>query len=429
MSNQSKPDVSAFIGRTNHRNIRLKFGIRKADRRYHMFLIGQTGTGKTSLLENLIVQDMTNGEGVAVLDPHGDLVERLIKQIPEHRQKDLIFFDVPDPECPFGFNPLESVPPSKRALAASEMIEAFKKIWEKTWGPRMEHILRNCLLTLLEQPKATLADINKLFRDDSFLQKCLTNVTNPEVRDFWMKEFANFSFKFRSEIVQPIQNKVGAFLSDPTLYRVLTQSERTFDIRKALDEGRIVLVNLAKGKLGGDNASLLGALLVSRIGLGALSRADQPEEARRDFYLYIDEFQNFTTLSMVNILSELRKYRLNMVIANQYLDQLEPEIKDAVLGNVGNIISFRVGLNDAKVLEKVFSPEFSQTDLVNLSNHSVYLRLMIDGSVSKPFSAETLPPKIFGLQAIARFTSLCARFWGWARRRKGHHRESLSNSV
>lgn len=427
MPSESNQDI-LFIGRTNFRNQRLKFGIMKKDRLYHTYVIGQTGTGKTSLMQNMIVQDIANGEGVAVLDPHGDLAETLIRWIPSHRQQDVIYFNVPDPTCPYGFNPLESVPLSRRALAASEMIEAFKKIWEKTWGPRMEHILRNCLLTLLEQPNASLADINRLFRDDAFLRQALMHVTNPEVRDFWHKEFAGFSFKFRSEIIQPIQNKVGAFLSDPTLYRVLTQSKHTFDIRKAMDEGRIVLVNLAKGKLGSDNSSLLGALLVSRIGLAALSRADMPEENRKDFYLYLDEFQNFTTLSTVNILSELRKYHLNLTIANQYLDQLETEISDAILGNVGNIISFRVGFSDAKILEKVFYPVFAQEDFMNLPNHSIYVRLIIDGTVAKPFSADTLPPPGVLLTLAWLSRSILIRFISSFRRFRRRRRER-SNLV
>ena len=402
MASGKSSDPILFLGKTNFRTSGLKFGIHKADRRYHTYIVGQTGTGKTSLLESLIVQDIEHGEGVAVLDPHGDLIARFLRQVPARRQADLINFNVPDPSCAYGFNPLESVPPHRRDLAASEMIEALKKIWEKTWGPRMENILRNSLLLLLDQPQATLADINKLFRDDSFLKQALTHCANPEVRGFWFQDYARWTTKQRAEYLQPVQNKLAAFLSNPTLYRVFTQPRSSLDIRSAIDSGKIVLVNLSKGLLGGDNSSVLGALLVSRIGLAALSRADQTEESRRDFYLYLDEFQNFTTLSMVNILSELRKYRLSLTIAHQYLDQLEPEIRDAILGNVGNLIAFRVGFNDARILEKVFSPVFDAGDLLNLPNHSIYVRLMINGVVSKPFSADTLPPKMFGLQTWMR---------------------------
>ncbi len=415
MTSESQNEV-LFLGHVDFRGKGQKFGIRRPDRRYHTYLLGQTGTGKTSLMESMIVQDIANGDGVAVLDPHGDLVERLVRQIPEKRKADLIYFNVADPACPFGFNPLDPVPASRRSLASSELIEAFKKIWGKTWGPRMEHILRNCLLTLLDQPKASLADINKLFRDDSFRQQALTYVTNPEVRDFWLKEFGSWSFKFRSEIVQPIQNKVGAFLADPNLYRVLTKTQKTFDIRKVMDEGKILFVNVAKGKLGGDNSAVLGALLVSRVGLAALSRADQPEESRRDFYLYLDEFQNFTTLSTVNILSELRKYRLNLIIANQYLNQLEEEIQDAILGNVGNIVAFRVGMNDARVLEKVFYPKFGFSDLMNLSNYEAYFRVMVHGVMEKSFSGKTLPPaRLTGsrFRLTAPLASLISQAFRW----------------
>lgn len=378
------------LGVTSFRNEHKPFGIKKLDRRHHMYILGKTGTGKSTLLENMIHQDIWHNEGLAVFDPHGDFVEHIRERLPAKRKEDLVYLNVPDPYCPYGFNPLESVSLEKRPLAASGMLEAFKKIWDKTWGPRLEHILRNTLLTLLDQPQATLADVRRLYFDESFRRQAVARVTNPQVRDFWLKEYASYMPRYRTESIAPILNKIGAFLADPVLFRLLT-NKRSINMREVMDEGKVLLVNLSKGKIGGDSSTLLGALLVSRIGLSALSRADVPEEARRDFYLYLDEFQNFTTLSMTSMLSELRKYRLNIIAANQYLGQIEPEVREAILGNVGTLICFRIGLIDAKIIEKEFFPEFNEYDLINLHNFNAYIKLMIDGKGGKPFSAETLP--------------------------------------
>ncbi|MCI0526401.1 MAG: type IV secretory system conjugative DNA transfer family protein, partial [Nitrospira sp.] len=304
---------------------------------------------------------------------------------------DLIYFNVPDNDKILGFNPLESVPLKKRALAASGLLEVFKKLWADSWGPRLEHILRNALLALFDQPEATLADVLRLLTDVPFRKNVIANVANPQVRNFWLREYENYPARFRIEAIAPIQNKVGAFLADPHLYRILTQPKSTFDLRKVMDEGRILLVNLAKGKIGGDTAYLLGALLVTGIGLAAFSRAEMREKERRDFFLYLDEFQNFTTLSLASMLSELRKYNTSLVLSHQFLSQLDPQILDSILGNVGTMIAFRLGLNDAEVIEKEFYPVFSAKDLVRLPNYHIYLKLMVDGVVSEPFSAETLP--------------------------------------
>lgn len=379
------------LGVTSFRNEHKPFGIKKLDRRHHMYIIGKTGTGKSTLLENMIQQDVWHNEGLAVFDPHGDFVEHIRERMPAKRRDDLIYLNVPDPYCMYGFNPLEAVSPEKRPLAVSGILEAFKKIWDKTWGPRLEHILRNTLLVLLDQPHATLADVRRLYFDEAFRRDALTRVTNPQVRDFWLKEYASYMPRYRSESIAPILNKIGAFLADPILYRLLTQAKHPINLREVIDERKVLLVNLAKGKIGGDSSTLLGALLVSRLGLAALSRADVPEDKRRDFYLYLDEFQNFTTLSMTGMLSELRKYRLNIIAANQYLGQIEPEVREAILGNVGTIICFRIGLIDAKIMEKEFYPEFNEYDLINLHNFNVYIKLMIDGKGGKPFSAETFP--------------------------------------
>ena len=377
-----------YFAQTNFRNEAKPFGIKKADRRSHMYVIGKTGTGKSTLLETLIRQDIVNGEGLALLDPHGDLVEKVLRAVPDKNKGDLIYFNVPD--NPLGFNPLEKVAPEKRTLAAAGLLDAFKKIWADSWGPRLEHILRNAFLALLDQPEATLADVLRLLDDLTFRREICSRVYNSQVRDFWLREYENYPIRLRAEAIAPIQNKVGAFLTDPVLNRILTQKRSDFDLRHVMDEGKILLVNLAKGKIGADASSLLGALLVTKIGLAGLSRADVPEETRRDFYLYLDEFQNLATLSLANMLSELRKYRVNMVLSHQYLSQLDPQVKDAILGNTGTIISFRLGLTDAEMLAGEFYPFFSARDLINLPNYHIYLRLMIDGVVSQPFSAGTL---------------------------------------
>ncbi|HZS09332.1 MAG TPA: type IV secretion system DNA-binding domain-containing protein [Blastocatellia bacterium] len=391
MDPTSPHDIS-FIGETDFREERVRFGIRQADRRLHTYVIGATGTGKSTLLENLIRQDLGAGRGLALLDPHGDLIEKVLRHVPAARQSDLIHFNVPDAGQSLGFNPLAAVHPSNRTLAAAGLLEVFRKLWPDFWGPRLEHILRNALLVLLDQPQATLADVLRLFDDREFRRRAAGETLNPQVREFWLREYEQYPARFRIEAIAPIQNKVGAFLADPVLYRILTRRESAFRLRQVMDEGKILLVNLAKGRLGEDASSLLGSLIVSRLGLAALSRAGLPEEERRDFFLYVDEFEHFVTLSLSNILSEARKYRLSLVLAHQYLSQLDPRIRDAVLGNVGTVIAFRVGVNDAEVLEKEFRPEFTAADLVSRPNYHVCLRLVIDGEISRPFSARTLGP-------------------------------------
>jgi hypothetical protein len=383
-------DRITLIGRTNFRNQRRLFGIRQADRRAHMYIIGKTGTGKTTLLETMVRQDIDAGRGLALFDPHGDLVERILAWMPEKRKADLIYFNVPDPSRPLAFNPLESLPPAKRALAASGMLEVFKKIWADSWGPRSEHILRNALLALFDQPEAALADILRLLDDAGFRRTAASRVHNAQVRGFWLREYESYPVRFRAEVVAPIQNKVGAFLTDPILQNILNQPKSAFDLRRVMDDGCLLLVNLAKGKIGEDAAALLGALLVSRIGLAGLSRADMPEIDRRDFCLYLDEFHSFTTLSVANMMSELRKYHCCLALSHQYLSQLDLQVRDAILGNVGTIISFRLGLADAEILAKEFYPTFAAVDLISLPNYEIYLKLMVNGAVSSPFSATTI---------------------------------------
>jgi Helicase HerA, central domain/TraM recognition site of TraD and TraG len=379
-----------LIGRTNFRNQHKAFGIRQADRRTHMYIIGKTGTGKSTLLETMIRQDIEAGRGLAVFDPHGDLVERVAALVQEKRKDDLVYFNVPDAAHPLGFNPLDSVPIPKRAVTAAGMLEVFKKIWAESWGPRLEHILRNALLALLDQPVATLADILRLMDEPGFRRVAASRVRNAQVRRFWLGEYESYPARFRAEAIAPIQNKVGAFLADPVLNSILTQPRSSFDLRREMDEGKIFLVNLAKGKIGEDSAALLGALLVSRIGLAGLSRAGIPEEQRRDFYVYLDEFQSFTTLSLANMMSELRKYRINLALSHQFLSQLDEQVRDAILGNVGTMISFRLGLADAEIIGKEFWPEFTSEDIIRLPNYQIYLKLMVNGVVTHPFSAETI---------------------------------------
>lgn len=391
----------SFFGRTNFRADRRVFGIKQADRRAHMYLIGKTGTGKSTLLETLIRQDILAGRGVALLDPHGDLAEKVRAAIPAERQEDLIDFYVPDLSRPLGFNPLSNVPPGKRPVVAAGLIEVFRKIWADSWGPRLEHILRNCLLTLLDQPEASLADVLRLLNNPTFRSYAVGRVRNGQVRDFWLKEYASYPSRFQMEAIAPIQNKVGAFITDSRLQKILTRPRSSFDLREVMDQGKILLVTLSKGVIGEDASALLGALLVAMIGFAGQTRAELPLEQRRDFHVYLDEFHTFTTESLAGMLAELRKYRVNLVLAHQYLTQLELPVRDAILGNVGTIIAFRLGLPDAEILAKEFAPEFSALDLMNLPNHHTYLRLMIDGVVSKPFSATALSPWELPPQAAA----------------------------
>ena len=356
-----------------------------------MYMLGKTGVGKSTLIENMVISDIKKGHGVALIDPHGDLAENILHFVPESRIQDVIYFNPADIEYPISFNPLEDVHPDYHHLVSSSLISVLKKVWPEFWGPRLEHILRNSIMALLENSTSTLLDLPKLLTDQEYRLAVVAGITNQQVREFWLFEFEKYSVRFRSEAISPILNKIGQFLTSIPLRNIVGQKENTFDLRKVMDEGKILIVNLAKGKIGEDNSSLLGAMMIAKIQLAAMGRANISEENRKPFYLYVDEFHNFLTLSFADILSESRKYGLCLVLANQFIAQLDEKIMNAVFGNVGTLLSFRVGAEDAKYLSREFYPVFEQNDLVNLSNHHIYLKLMIDGVTSKPFSATTLP--------------------------------------
>lgn len=382
----------AFFAKTNFRNQERVFGIKTDDRRRHMYIIGKTGMGKTNLLENLVVQDIRNGHGVCYIDPHGDTAEKLLKAVPSNRINDVIYLNPADQNFPLAFNVMESVDPDYRHLVSSGLIGVFKKIWADSWGPRLEYILRNAILALLEYPGSTLLGVTRILVDKKYRERVVDKVTDPVIRQFWVDEFPKWSDKVIQEVVSPIQNKVGQFLSSSLIRNIVGQTKSSFDIREVMDSRKILILNLSKGRIGEDNSALLGAMMITKIQLAAMGRVDIPEDTRNDFYLYVDEFQNFATESFANILSEARKYHLNLILANQYITQIDEKVRDAIFGNTGTIISFRVGAMDAEFLEKEFEPVFMQNDIVNLPKYHVYLKLMIDGIAGDAFSAKVLPP-------------------------------------
>lgn len=389
------PERVTYFAETDYRNTKTKFGIKAKDRTKHVYIIGKTGMGKSTLIENMAVQDIQNGEGMALIDPHGATAEKLLKYVPEHRIKDVIYFAPFDTEHPISFNIMEDVGHDKRHLVASGLMSAFKKIWADAWSARMEYILNNTILALLEYPGATLLGVNRMLSDKDYRKKVVDNITDPAVRSFWVDEFAKYTDRFAAEATPAIQNKVGQFTMNPLIRNIIGQPKSSFDIRDVMDNKKILIMNLSKGLVGEQNAKLLGSMLVTKIYLGAMSRADVPPEKLSqlpNFYFYVDEFQTFVNETFAEILSEARKYKLNLTIAHQYIEQMIDEVKAAVFGNVGTTIAFRVGPFDAEVLETIFSPSFTRTDLVNLGFAQIYLTLMIDGVGSSPFSATTLPP-------------------------------------
>jgi len=389
-------DNITFFAKTNFRNQNVKFGIKTSDRQRHMYVIGKTGMGKTNLLENIVMQDIANGHGLAYVDPHGDTAEKLIKAIPANRINDVVYFNPADTEFPIAFNILESVGEDKKHLVASGMMGVFKKIWPDVWSARMEYILSNALLALLDYPGSTMMGVNRMMSDKKYRQRVYEKIKDPVVKGFWVDEFETWEDRFRKEAVAAIQNKVGQFLSSFLIRNIVGQTKSTINMREIMDNNKILIVNLSKGRIGEDAMRLLGGMIVTKIQLAAMERVDMPEEERKNFYLTVDEFQNFVTESFANILSEARKYRLNLLVAHQYISQLVVDnnsvVRDAIFGNVGTIISFRVGAEDAEFLEKEFEPVFMLNDIVNLPKYNIYLKLMIDGIAGNAFSATALPP-------------------------------------
>jgi len=388
----SQENEITVFGEATYRSQTRKFGIKTDDRRRHMYFIGKTGMGKSTILENMIIEDIRAGRGVAVVDPHGDLAEKIIQYIPTDRINDVIYFNPADMEFPIAFNVIEQVEPHLRHLVASGLIGVFQKLWADSWGPRLEYILRNAILAILDYPGSTLLGVTRLLADKKFRKKVIEKIQDPVVKAFWVNEFASYADKFASEAVSPIQNKVGQFLSSALMRNIVGQVKSSINLREVMDGKKILILNLSKGRIGEDNSSLLGAMMITKIQLAAMSRVDIPEKEREDFYLYIDEFQNFTTESFANILSEARKYRLNLIMAHQYIEQLGEKVEAAVFGNVGTMVVFRVGAADAEELIKEFTPVFTEEDMVNLPKYHFYLKLMIDGITSNPFSAKGLPP-------------------------------------
>ena len=388
-----------FFGVTNFRNTQKKFGIKLDDRRRHFYAVGKTGMGKTEMLKNMAIQDIQGGNGMGFIDPHGEAAEEILHFVPSSRVNDVIYFNPADTDYPIAFNVMERVDPEHRHLVASGLMSVFKKVWPDVWSARMEYILNNAILALLEYPGSTLLGINRMLSDVEYRAKVIEKISDSVVKAFWTQEYARYTQRYEVEATAAIQNKVGQFISNPLIRNIVGQTKSSIDMREVMDGQKILILNLAKGRIGEDNSRLLGAMLVTKLQLAAMSRVDIPEEERKDFFLYIDEFQNFASDSFVNILSEARKYRLALILSHQYVAQLgtgtETKVKDAVFGNVGTMVVFRVGAEDAEFLEMEFTPDFIAEDFVNLGKYNIYVKLMIDGIAGRPFSANTIPPIVF----------------------------------
>jgi len=387
-----KEDDITIFAKTNFRGEEKPFGIKLDDRRRHMYIIGKTGMGKSVMLKNLAVQDILKGKGVAFIDPHGDSAEEILNFVPKGRINDVIYFNPSDLQNPVAFNILEAVDEDHKHLIASGMMGVFKKIWPDVWSPRMEYILNNTILALLDFPGSTMLGINRMMADNNFRRQVVEKINDPIVRSFWVEEFGKWDQRFAREATAAIQNKVGQFISTPIVRHIVGQTTSTINMREIMDQGKILIVNLAKGRIGEEAMSLLGGMVVTRLYLAAMERVDIMESERQDFFLYVDEFQNFATESFASILSEARKYRLSLIVAHQYITQMTEEVRDAVFGNVGTLITFRVGAADAEFMEKEFEPMVMMNDIINLPKYQIYLKLMIDGVTGNAFSAKALPP-------------------------------------
>lgn len=385
----NEPDIS-LLGVTNFRGTNTVFGLYRQDRGRHVYILGQTGTGKSGALELLTLSDIYYDQGFAVIDPHGDYAQHVLSFIPQRRLDDVVYFNPADTDFPIGFNPLEISDPSLKGHISSELVGVLKRLFAESWGPRLEYILRYSLLALLDYPNSTMLDITRLLTDKKFRAHVITYIDDPVVKNFWVTEFASWNDKFAAEAVAPVLNKVGAFTANPMIRNIIGQPKSTFNIRRIMDEGKILVVNLSRGLMGEDNAGILGAMMVTKIQLAAMGRADMPMDQRRPFYLYVDEFQNFATDSFATILSEARKYGLNLTIANQYISQMSEEVRSAVFGNVGTILCFRISPDDAPFLQKYFEPQFEAPDLIQQHSRFFVTTMMIGDEKAPAFSAKTL---------------------------------------
>jgi len=391
----SSGEKVTYFGTTDFRNKRTHFGIKNKDRSRHMYVIGKTGMGKSTLLENMAAQDILNGEGMCFVDPHGSAVDALLEYVPEQRVNDVVYFAPFDTNFPISFNVMEDVDPDSRHLVVNGLMASFKKIWQDAWSARMEYILTNTLLALLEYPGSTLLGVNRMLAEKDYRNEVVNNISDASVKSFWVDEYGKWDPRYAREAGAAIQNKIGQFTANPLIRNIIGQTNSSFDIRSIMDDQKILLVNLSKGRIGEQNAKLLGGMLITKIYLAAMSRAEVGTaniQKLPDFFFFVDEFQNFATESFADILSEARKYKLNLTIAHQYVAQMQEEVRDAVVGNVGTMITFRVGPEDAELFEKQFSPVFTAEDIVNLGKFQIYLSLMIDGIGSKPFSSQTMAP-------------------------------------
>ncbi|KKS77829.1 MAG: hypothetical protein UV74_C0002G0054 [Candidatus Woesebacteria bacterium GW2011_GWB1_43_14] len=389
-TDEEKQNIN-FFAKAPYKNKETTFGVSSKDRRRHMWVVGKTGTGKSTLIANMAIDDIKKGQGIAVIDPHGDLCETILDYIPSHRINDVVYFNPFDRDHPIVINPLEVTSKEEAELVVSGLMSIFTKIWANVWSARMEYILRNTLLTLSQVPETTFADVLTILTDRKYRDRICETIDDHSLKQFWITEYNQMPDRLQKESISPIQNKVGQFVTSPLIRKVIGSPKSTIHLDEVMDEGKILLANLSQGKIGEDNSALLGATLITKLQQGAMQRVNIDEEKRRDFYLYVDEFQNFATTSFIKILSEARKYRLNLMLANQYMAQIPEDVQKAILGNVGSLISFGVGAEDAEVIHKEFSEVFSQNDLVNLSNFQVAVKLMVEGHASRPFLAHTLP--------------------------------------
>jgi hypothetical protein len=390
ITEEQKKEIN-FFGKTEFRNQMVNFGIKRPDRRKHIYIIGKTGTGKSTLIANMVINDIRNREGVAIIDPHGDLCEILLNYIPSYRLNDVCYLDPSDTKNPFRMNPLEVKEKEHAELVASGIVAIFHKLYSYSWGPRLEYILRNTILTLVNRPGSTLVDVPRILSDNSFRQKIVEKCDDSVLKNFWLNEYNKMPDRLRAEAISPIQNKVGQFVTSPMIRGIIGHPHSTIDLEEFMDQGKILICNFSQGKLGEDNAALLGAMFITKMQLAAMNRIKTIESKRKDFYLYVDEFQNFATDAFIKILSEARKYRLNVCVANQYIGQLPEDIQKAIFGNTGTLTAFLVGAQDASLLSREFGKEYEEEDLVKLGNFQVVIKLAIDNLTSTPFYSLTLP--------------------------------------